>query len=876
MISSRNKIGNGRRTCLCNISVIMAVSLSGISVAAGQSNGPISANFFGLSANNPPAAPWPANLGVPFASWRTLGVEVKWSDIEHCDGGSNPTNTCYSWTSLDAAIAQARTTGQDILYTIYATPTWASSNPSDTTCSRGSAFPLGSCDPPSDIDAVRGSGLGDGTNQHFRDFLTAITSHLGPGVVTYWEVWDEPNVSHAWKGTNEQLVRLAKDTYDIVKSADPMALVTTPPYVGDGIRVQFPGYLAAGGAKYADIATYHGYINTGACPNDCPIPENEASLVGRVRSVLQTAGLSGLPLFDTEGSWGSYLGNNAISDPDQQAAFTGRYYLMHISSKIDKFYWYSWNNSGNGHFYDTATAAITAAGTAYMQIHHWLVGATLTSPCSNLGTQWVCSFTGGASAVSEAIWDTNGSYLCSNGVCPTTNVVVPTNYTHYVNLAGNTTAVSNATVPVGSKPILVQGVMPDISVTQTASPTALSAGGTETFKTVVTNNTAASINNVSIGDNLDPWLTLANCSSTPRGVCSTAGNSVTVALASMAKAETDTITIVVTVSNQAAGTIPNISKANWTNASNQASNNWSTAAIIVGTPSLSYRPTSMNFGNQAINTTSAIKNVVVSNSGTGNLIISNVGTSGIDGGDFAFTTAGLPVTVGPNSQTTIAIKFTPTGLGTRTGTLYIYDNSSPSTITIGIGGNGAAVSTTALTSSANPSLLARDVTFTAQVKCSSFVPSGSITFKRLSTVLGTVPLSGGSAAYTTSTLPSGWQTITALYPGDNNCATSKASISQGVKLASSPVLSSTLNPSKFHQSVTFNVSVTSSDGGTPQGTVSFKDGSTKMASVTLNSSGQASFTTSALSAGTHSITAAYNGNAVYISSTSSALSQVVQ
>ena len=129
-----------------------------------------------------------------------------------------PPILCYSWSNFDAAVAQAQTSGQDILYTVYATPQWASSNPTDTNCSRGTAFPPGSCDPPNDIDAAPGSGLGDGTNLHFRDFVTAITTHVGPGVVKYWEVWDEPNVSHSWRGTNAQLLRLAKDTYNLVKA----------------------------------------------------------------------------------------------------------------------------------------------------------------------------------------------------------------------------------------------------------------------------------------------------------------------------------------------------------------------------------------------------------------------------------------------------------------------------------------------------------------------------------------------------------------------------------------------------------------------------------------------------------------------------------
>lgn len=856
--------------------VLLVVSVLLVSVTVlGQSNSPITPEFFGMSVNNPPVSPWPGSLGIPFGSWRTLGIEVKWSDIEQCDGGSNPTNSCYAWSTLDSAISQAQLTGQDILYTIDATPTWASSNPTDTSC-QSLAFPAGSCDPPNDIDAVPGSGLGDGTNQHYRDFLTAITAHVGPGVISYWEVWNEPNVSHSWRGTNNQLVRLAKDAYDIVKTADASALITTPPYVGNGIYQQLPGYLAAGGSLYADVVTYHGYVYTGLCPNDCPIPENEAPMVANLRKELQNAGISNVPVFDDEGSWGRYLGTETISDPDQQIAFTARYYLMHLNSNVAKFYWYSWNNVNNGHFYDPTTAAITVVGDAYQQLYDWLVGSTLVMPCISVGTQWQCHFTEPGSQVGEILWDTSSNYICSNGVCPTYNAAVPTNYTQYRDLAGNNVVISNNSVPVSSKPILAQGPIPDIGVTQTVSPVVASAGGAVTFTVSIVNNTAGPINNVTLTDNLDPALTFTSCASTPNGSCTTAGNKVSVAWATMAKGEQDTITIVASVSAQAVGTIVNTATANWTNSSSQPSDNWSTVTVVVGTPAISYKPTAMSFGNQTIQVTSAVKNVAVMNTGTGNLVINNVGLTGLNSAEFAFSTSGLPVTVAPKGQTNIGVTFTPAALGKRSATLYVYSNSS--TISVGLGGFGVSPSSTALTSSPDPSSLGQNVTFTAAVTCSStFAPTGSVTFKRQSTTLGNVALgSNGIASYATSSLPAGWQTITAVYSGDNNCGTSKGTVSQGVKLPSTVALRSSLNPSNFGQFVTFTATVTSPDGGTPQGTVTFKDGSKKLASPILNGSGQATFTSSTLSKGTHSITAVYAGNATYVGSTSSVLSQVVQ
>jgi uncharacterized repeat protein (TIGR01451 family) len=853
-----------------------AILLSNTTWVSGQSTGPIGPEFFGMSVNDVPGAPWPATLGVPFRSWRVLGVQLKWSDIEQCDGGSDPTNPCYSWSNFDSWISQAQASGQDILYTVYSTPTWASSQPNDKNCVRGSSFPPGSCDPPYDIDAVLGSGLGDGTNKYFQDFLNAMMSHVGPGKIKYWEVWDEPSVARAWKGTNAQLVRLAKDTYNIVKAQDPNALTTTPPFVGNGIRAPFLSYLQAGGGQYADIISYHGYLQTGICPKDCPIPENEALQIAVVKGVLQTAGQLGKPLFDTEGSWGNYLGTESISDPDQQVAFTGRYYLMHAANNVSKVYWYSWNNQQNGHFYDLTSGTINPAGTAYGQIYNWFVGSTLTAPCANFNTQWFCSFTRPSSYVAEAIWDVNPSLVCSGGSCPAVNVGVPTNYTQYRDLKGNLTSITNQTVPVGSKPILVEGTTPDISVTESVSPGVGQVGGTATYTTVVKNNTALAINPVTVVDNLDPSLSLTSCSSTPNGVCQTGSNSVTVTFASMASGETDTITIGVNLGSLATGTILNTATANWISASSVSSDNWSTVGLPVGTPAAVVKPGTISFGNQTLNTTSAAKNVVVTNTGTGNLVIYNIGTSGADSTDFTFTSSGLPITVTPQSKTTIGVFFRPSVLGNRSGSLYIYDNTSSGTLTVNLSGNGVSPTTTSLTSSANPALFGQSIVFTATVNCSSSAPTGTVTFKKFSTILGTGTLgTGGTATFTTSTLPVGRQTITAVYSGDGNCGTSNATYSEAIKLPSAVTMTSTLNPSIFGQSVTFNANVSSSGGGTPSGTVTFKNNGTILGSTALDASGNASFTTSTLTVGTHSITASYGGSSTYFPSVSPVLKQTV-
>jgi hypothetical protein len=80
--------------------------------------------------------------------------------------------------------------------------------------------------------------------------------------------------------------------------------------------------------------------------------------------------------------------------------------------------------------------------------------------------------------------------------------------------------------------------------------------------------------------------------------------------------------------------------------------------------------------------------------------------------------------------------------------------------------------TTALSSSPNPSTYGQAVTFAAVVTSNNGAPPDgeTVTFLRGKTVLGTSALSGGAASFTTSTLPVGTDSITAVYGGDSNFA----------------------------------------------------------------------------------------------------------
>ena len=187
-----------------------------------------------------------------------------------------------------------------------------------------------------------------------------------------------------------------------------------------------------------------------------------------------------------------------------------------------------------------------------------------------------------------------------------------------------------------------------------------------------------------------------------------------------------------------------------------------------------------------------------------------------------------------------------------------------------IQGNGLVPTTTNLTGGPSPSSYLQPLIFNATVTVppGCLAPTGTATYSDDQTpIMGCIglPLQSGSVpSCPTTTIPVGTHCITAAYSGDTNFAPSQsACLSQVViRAASNVAVTSFPNPSQYNQIVTITAVISGQFGGSPTGTVDFRDGQTLLCGgVQLNNMETAVCLVQNLSAGTHSqITACYSGD----------------
>lgn len=365
---------------------------------------------FGLVVNNP-VAHLPS---VPFSNLRLWDTQVKWEDIHL--GVST-----FNWPVLDAQLAAAAKAGKSVLYTFGKIPAWAGGGAKNNM-------------PPSDID----SG-----NMTWKYFVASLVLHslISSAPIQAYEVWNEPNLSQYWGGTQAQLMQMANDAANIIRDMHkdfgvPVKIVGPACDGGGLVKTWLTDYYTMGGP--GDVLNFHGYLD-----DYKPIPSSLNGLLNDINAKKANGLLPKQPIWFTEGSWGEMSNYATPLTPDQQTVYLAQMYVTMFSAGVDLFDWYAWDNtSGWGQLW--TAAGPTMAGIAYGVLAGWLSGALLTQPATaNANGTMSLGMAMPKGIPAQIVWH------------PTQTHSLATSAISYSSLDGKTFPVQNGSVTVGPKPILL-------------------------------------------------------------------------------------------------------------------------------------------------------------------------------------------------------------------------------------------------------------------------------------------------------------------------------------------------------------------------------------------------------------------------------------
>jgi hypothetical protein len=226
----------------------------------------------------------------------------------------------------------------------------------------------------------------------------------------------------------------------------------------------------------------------------------------------------------------------------------------------------------------------------------------------------------------------------------------------------------------------------------------------------------------------------------------------------------------------------------------------------------------------------------------------------------------LPVTYTNNTNVGTA-----TGSATFAGDADHSTSSGAATFQITPAATGTSVNAPTITVAANGAV-------TVTVTSGAGTVLGNVSLSVDGGAALTQALSGGTTVFTVTSPNAGDHALTASYAAQGNFAASTATGNLHVNPSpTSTTLAVSASPQLSGATVTFTATVvaTAPGSGTPNGVVTFKEGATILGTGTLNAAGVATFSTTTLSNGLHTITAVYDGVNNYRTSTSNSVSKLI-
>ena len=176
----------------------------------------VPANFVGMHFHRwPQGSPVSSAPTYGYGTVRSHDYGIAWNEIH-----TGPDK--FQWARMDTWVETHFSSGKTLIYTIYGTPAWASSDPKV----KDAYGHLGGGAPPNNL-----ADLGN--------FVTALVRRYngsGKQKIQFIEIWNEPhflqNNRGFWWGTSKQLADVGKVIYRSAKASDPAIKILSPAFDG--------------------------------------------------------------------------------------------------------------------------------------------------------------------------------------------------------------------------------------------------------------------------------------------------------------------------------------------------------------------------------------------------------------------------------------------------------------------------------------------------------------------------------------------------------------------------------------------------------------------------------------------------------------------
>lgn len=385
-----------------------------------------SSAFFGAHVLR--SVPNPLWKQAGFGALRLHDTNVTWADLE-------PEQGRWNWNHLDRIVANAKGTGAELLLPLQGTPDWAASDPASV-----GAYGKGANTAPARMS-------------DWIDYVRAVATRY-KGVISAYEVWNEPNLTRFFNGSPRQMAVLTRNAAQAIRQVDPAARIVCSGITGNYGLTWFKDYLAAGADKYCDIIAYHFYVQHGA-------PEKMAPLIADVKKTLAGAGIAERALWNTETGWVIDTGGGARAAADgvpttwkalpmeTALAYIPRALLIARSNGVQRFYWYAWDHGSMG-----LTAGrgvkLTPAARLYTNFRNYVIGGQVDA-CKPAGTIWNCKLALRDGTAVDVFWSTAGTESVQAARAGTLREIDASG-----DIRRSRSLAADAEVEVGPKPVFIE------------------------------------------------------------------------------------------------------------------------------------------------------------------------------------------------------------------------------------------------------------------------------------------------------------------------------------------------------------------------------------------------------------------------------------